>query len=235
MFLFVHMEIIIKRRAEKAYLILGGIFLASLITSNLIFQKFFHWSPFGMYTFELSVGILPYPITFVVTDVISEIYGRKRANQMVLIGFFASIFTLLIVILANSVPATDWSPISDERFTQVFGFTYIAVGASMAAYLTAQFIDVQMFHFWKKLTKGKHLWLRNNASTFTSQLVDTLVILLILCSFDIIAWERFNSLLINGFLFKVLVAAADTPVVYLAVWIFRNQFKLKDKNAHLDF
>lgn len=229
------MDLVLKRRAEKAYLILAAIFLSSLVASNLIFQKFFHWSPFGIYTFELSVGILPYPITFVVTDLVSEIYGRKRANQMVLTGFIASVFTLLIITVADVVPATPWSPISDQIFSQVFGLTFVAVGASMAAYLIAQLVDVQLFHFWKRLTKGKHLWLRNNASTFVSQLVDTMVILLILCSFDVIAWERFTDLLMHGFLFKVLVAMADTPVVYFVVWLFRNQFKLKGPNEVLDF
>ncbi len=229
------MNAILKKRAEKAYLILTAIFLASLVASNLIFQKFFTWSPFGLYTFELSVGILPYPVTFIVTDLVSEIYGRRRANQMVFTGFIASAFTLLIVVVADAAPATPWSPISDNTFSQVFGFTFVAFGASMAAYLIAQLVDVQLFHFWKRLTKGKHLWIRNNASTFTSQLVDTLVILLILCALGVIPWDKFTALLINGFLFKVLVAAADTPLVYLVVGIFRNQFQLKDSSEELDF
>lgn len=229
------MDDVLKKRAEKAYLILAAIFLSALVASNLIFQKFFHWSPFGLYTFELSVGILPYPITFIVTDLVSEIYGKRRANQMVFVGFVASLFTLLIVVVADTASATSWSPISDQTFSEVFGFTYVAVGASMTAYLLAQLVDVQLFHFWKKMTKGKHLWLRNNASTFTSQLVDTLVILLILCSLNVIAWERFTGLLINGFLFKVLIAIADTPIVYLVVGIFRHQFKLKSEQEIIDF
>lgn len=229
------MDAILKKRAEKAYMILAAIFLSALVASNLIFQKFFHWSPFGIYTFELSVGIIPYPVTFVVTDVISEIYGKKRANQMVMTGFVASIFTLIIVVIADVAPATTWSPIGDKIFSRVFGFTYVAVGASMAAYLLAQLVDVQLFHFWKRLTRGKHLWIRNNASTFTSQLVDTLVILLILCSMDVIPWNKFTTLLINGYLFKVLVAAADTPIVYLVVGVFRKQFHLKDSSQNIDF
>jgi uncharacterized integral membrane protein (TIGR00697 family) len=229
------MDAVLKKRAEKAYLILAAIFLSSLVTSNLIFQKFFHWSPFGIYTFELSVGILPYPVTFIVTDLVSEIYGKKRANQMVFTGFTASFFTLLIVVVADAAPATPWSPIGNDTFSKVFGFTFVAVGASMTAYLIAQLVDVQLYHFWKKLTKGKHLWLRNNASTFSSQFIDTLVVLLILCSLDVIQWSKFGGLLINGFLFKVLVAAADTPLVYLVVGIFRNQFKLKDASEELDF
>jgi uncharacterized integral membrane protein (TIGR00697 family) len=229
------MDAILKKRAEKAYLILAAIFLSALVASNLIFQKFFQWAPFGIYTFELSVGILPYPVTFIVTDLVSEVYGKKRANQMVLVGFVASLFTLLIVVVADWAPATPWSPISDQTFSKVFGFTFVAVGASMTAYLIAQLVDVQLFHFWKKLTKGKHLWLRNNASTFTSQLVDTLVVLFILCSLDVIPWNKFTGLLINGFVFKVLVAAADTPLVYLVVGIFKNQFHLKEASDELDF
>ncbi len=224
-----------KYQAEMAFFTLLAIFLASLVTSNLIFQKFFTWSPFGWYTFELSVGILPYPITFIVTDIISEIYGKKRANQVVYIGFVASIFTLGIVILANYVKATTWSPVDDTTFTHVFGFTFIAVGASMTAYLVAQLVDVQMFHFWKKLTNGKHLWLRNNGSTFSSQFIDTFLILLILCYFEVIEWHLFTNLLIQGFLFKVLIALIDTPIVYLSVWVFRKKFGLKSALEKLDF
>lgn len=218
-----------------AFFTLLAIFLASLVTSNLIFQKFFTWNPFGWHTFELSVGILPYPITFIATDIISEIYGKKRANQVVLIGFVASLFTLAIVLLADFASATSWSPISDQVFSQVFGFTFIAVGASMTAYLTAQLVDVQLFHFWKKLTKGKHLWLRNNGSTFASQFIDTFLILFILCTFEVIEWHLFWALFLNGFLFKLLVALLDTPVVYISVWIFRKKFRLKDANEKLEF
>ncbi|WP_235010930.1 queuosine precursor transporter [Aquimarina sp. AU119] len=216
-----------KRIAYRIYLILGALFISSLVVSNLIFQKFFYWDFFGMYTFEISVGILPYPITFLITDIISEIFGKKKANQIVTAGIFASFFSLLIVSASSYVPATAWSPINDDIFNQVFGATVIAVFASMMAYLFAQYIDIQVFHFWKRLTKGRHLWLRNNFSTFSSQLIDTLTVLLLLCSFGIIEWDRFGVLLLNGFLFKVLVAALDTPVLYLAVYIIRRRFKLQ--------
>lgn len=212
--------------AHKIYLILGGLFIASLVVSNLIFQKFFYWDFFGIYTFEISVGILPYPITFLITDIISEIYGKKKANNVVTAGIFASFFSLLIVSVADAVPATDWSPINDTTFTAVFGATAIAVFASMMAYLLAQYIDIQLFHFWKKLTKGKHLWLRNNFSTFLSQFADTAAVLVLLCSFGKIDWSLFSALLISGFLFKVIVAALDTPLLYGCVYILRKRFKL---------
>lgn len=216
-----------RQQASFIYMMLGGVFIASLVACNLIFQKFFSWTPFGIYTFEISVGILPYPITFLVTDIISEVYGRKKADRVVFAGLLASVFVLGVVILADTVPSTIWSPVNDERFTSVFGLTGSAVGASMLAYLTAQFIDVRLFHFWKRLTKGKHLWLRNNFSTATSQLIDTGTVLLFLCFAGVIDWTRFDQLLINGFLFKVLVALFDTPFLYLFTWLFRRHFGLK--------
>ena len=221
------------KQAETIYLVMAGLFITSLVTSNLIFQKFFSWNPFGLYEFELSVGIIAYPITFLVTDIISEIYGQKRANKVVIAGVFASFFALLIVIVSTEAPATSWSPISDTIFKKVFGFTYIAVGASLAAYLLAQFLDVKIFHYWKKKTNGKHLWLRNNFSTFSSQLIDTASILFLLCSFGVIEWELFGMLLLSGYLFKVLFALFDTPIIYLCVYLMRRYFNIVGHGVEL--
>jgi uncharacterized integral membrane protein (TIGR00697 family) len=217
--------------AQRIYLILGALFIASLVVSNLIFQKFFYWYPgdftiMGVRLFELSVGILPYPITFLITDLISEIYGKKRANQVVTAGIFASVFSMGIIYVSSLAPATDWSPVSDSLFDKVFGATAIAVLASMMAYLLAQYIDISIYHFWKRITKGKYLWVRNNFSTFLSQLVDTSTVLLLLCSFGKIEWERFGGLLISGFIFKVMIAATDTPFLYAGVYFLRRRFNL---------
>ena len=181
---------------------------------------------FGVKIFEISVGILPYPVTFLITDLISEIYGKKKANEVVVGGILASFFAMGIIYIANAVPATSWSPVSDDVFSIVFGSTSIAVISSMLAYLFAQFVDIQIYHFWKRITQGKHLWLRNNFSTFLSQFIDTATVLILLCSFGEIKWSLFNGLLIAGFLFKVIIAALDTPVLYLCVFLFRKRFKL---------
>ena len=221
-----------KLAAQRIYMLLGALFITSLVVSNLIFQKFFYWHPFdleifGSKLFEVSVGILPYPITFLITDLISEIYGKKRANQVVVAGIFASFFSLLIVFVSNVAPATSWSPVGNEMFSTVFGNTILAVFASMIAYLFAQFVDIQIYHFWKQFTKGKHLWLRNNFSTWLSQFTDTFTVVGLLCLFNIIAWDKLLGLLISGFLFKVFIAACDTPFLYFSVYLFRKRFKLK--------
>ena len=219
-----------KLQANTLYLILSGIFIASLVSCNLIFQKFFQidiWLPFiGNYTFEQSVGLLPYPVTFIVTDIISEIYGRKKANQVVTAGLVASLFMLLIVTISDFMPAAPWSPVGSDTFHQVFGLSGAAVFASMMAYLFAQYIDIRIFHFWKRLTKGKHLWLRNNASTIFSQFIDTFSVLFLLCMFNVLSWDIFSTLLINGFLFKIFFAAFDTPIVYLITYYIRRKFNL---------
>tara|TARA_B100001113_G_scaffold102010_1_gene82522 strand:- start:326 stop:991 length:666 start_codon:yes stop_codon:yes gene_type:complete len=209
---------------ERLYLIFAGIFIASLVACNLIFQKFFTWNFLGL-NFELSVGIIAYPVTFLVTDLISELFGKKRANQVVISGFFASIFTTALIFISMNATAADWSPIDSQTFNKVFGLSAPAFLASMVAYLCAQFIDVRIFHFWKRLTKGKYLWLRNNASTMFSQLVDTSLVLVILCSAGAIGWERFGTLLFMGWLFKVLVALIDTPIIYFALWALKDKIK----------
>jgi hypothetical protein len=222
-----------KKLAFRIFLFLTGLFITSLVVSNLIFQKFFYWKPFGDVTvfganlFEVSVGILPYPITFLITDLISEIYGKRKANEVVTIGIFVSLFSMGIILLANYVPAIPTSPLNDEIFNQVFALSPIAVLASMIAYLFAQYVDVAIYHFWKNLTKGKYLWIRNNFSTFLSQFIDTFTVVALLCAFKILPWTMFSGLVISGFIFKVIIALFDTPFLYFFVHLFRKRFKLK--------
>ncbi len=217
--------------ARKLYLYLAALFITSLVVSNLIFQKFFYWRPFdwevfGMPIFELSVGILPYPITFLITDIISEIFGKKSANQVVVAGIFASFFSIGILLLAGVVPAIENSPIDDATFHRVFALSPLAVLASMIAYLSAQFVDIRIYHYWKNLTQGKHLWLRNNFSTFSSQIIDSTTVILLLCSFQVMPWDLFWGLVVSSVIFKILVAAVDTPFLYLFVWLIRRRFDL---------
>jgi uncharacterized integral membrane protein (TIGR00697 family) len=202
------------------------------VVSNLIFQKFFFWYPFdvtifGTRLFELSVGILPYPITFLITDLISEIYGRKSANRVVIAGIFASFFSIGILWLAGFVPAIDSSPVDDATFQEVFALSPLAVLASMIAYLSAQFIDIRIYHYWKRVTKGRHLWLRNNFSTFSSQIIDSTTVILLLCSFGVLPWNLFLGLVVSSILFKVMIAAIDTPFLYLFVGLIRRKYALE--------
>ncbi len=230
------METKIKTKGLTLFLALSGIFVASLVACNLIFQKFFFWRPFTFlgemevadFTFEASVGLLAYPVTFLVTDLISELYGRKMANKVVFVGFLSAIFVYLLISISILTPATEWSPVGDEVYANVFGLTGPAIFASMCAYLIAQFIDIRIFHFWKQLTKGKKLWLRNNFSTIPSQFIDTAIVLILLCSFGKLDWSRFNELFINGFLYKVIFALVDTPILYFLIFLARKHFHISE-------
>ena len=161
-------------RYERLYLLLAGIFLGALVMTNAIAGKFFVL--FGQ---ELSCGIIAYPVTFLVTDLISELYGEKRASLVVKVGFVVSVFVTAVVWIAAQAPIYERSPVSEPAFQMVFGLLPGIVLGSMIAYLTAQLIDVRLFEFWRRLTRGRHLWLRNNASTIFSQLVDTVLVVTI--------------------------------------------------------
>ncbi len=158
---------------------------------------------------------------------ISEIFGKKKANQIVTAGIFASFFSMGIVLISDIAPAIEGSPVNDELFSKVFALSPIAVLASMLAYLCAQYVDIAIYHFWKRLTKGRFLWLRNNFSTFSSQIIDTTTVVGLLCVFGVIPWSLFKGLVISGILFKIFIALLDTPLLYLFVYILRKRFDLK--------
>jgi hypothetical protein len=209
---------------EQFYIFLSAIFIASLVTCNLIANKFVTVD-LGFKVFIVSAGILPYPLTFLVTDLISELYGQKKANLVVFSGFVASMFVLLFLWLGGQFNAIPSSIVNDDIYNSVFQNAWRIIAASMIAYLFAQFIDVRIFHFWKRLTNGKHLWLRNNGSTIASQLVDTTLVIMILF---VGVWESDQIIfaIIDGWLFKMLMAAIDTPIIYGIIHLLKGKIDI---------
>lgn len=206
------------------YLILTSLFIAALATTNLIASKFVSVDLY-FYTFEISAGILPYPVTFLMTDLLSEIYGQRRARHVVLGGFVASLFVLFILWLGDQFPALSFSPVDDETYYTVFAKAPRVIASSMIAYLIAQLVDVRIYHFWMEKTQGRMLWLRNNASTITSQLVDTTLVVAILF-YDELSVREMGVLILHGWAFKSIVALFDTPVLYILVYQIRKWFNL---------
>jgi len=209
---------------DQFYIFLCAIFISSLVTCNLIANKFVTVD-LGFKVFIVSAGILPYPLTFLVTDLISELYGQKKANIVVFSGFVASMFVLLFLWLGGQFNAIPDSIVNDDTYNNVFQNAWRIIAASMIAYLFAQFIDVRIFHFWKRLTNGKHLWLRNNGSTIASQLVDTTLVVMILF---VGIWEpsKIVSAIIDGWLFKMLMAAIDTPIIYGIIHLLKGKVEI---------
>ena len=217
-------------RAEQAYVLLAGIFLGALVLTNAIAGKFFVL--FGQ---ELSCGVIAYPVTFLATDLISELYGKKRASQLIRTGFVVSVFVTLVIWIAGKATIWEGSPVDQASFMRVFGLLPGIVFGSMCAYLTAQFVDVHVFEFWRKLTRGKHLWLRNNGSTVFSQLVDTAMVVTIALVIwprvsgvsEPLGWNAWWGIVVGQYLFKAAVAFVDTPLFYLGTrllkdWIARD-------------
>ncbi|MCP5054203.1 MAG: queuosine precursor transporter [bacterium] len=188
---------------------------------------------FGMKVpFMLAVGVLPYPLTFLCTDFISELYGRKRANSVVWVGLMLNIWVMFILWIggllppdANLSPETGLPPTDqyDFSFFRIRILTLGSVFASMVAYLAAQFCDVYLFHFWKKLTKGKHLWLRNNGSTLVSQFIDTFAVITIThflarglpVNMANPIWPQLWIYIGSGYIFKFIAALLDTIPFYI--------------------
>ncbi|HEY9887468.1 MAG TPA: queuosine precursor transporter [Candidatus Obscuribacterales bacterium] len=232
----------IQERREMVFLVLAGLFLGTLGMLNILgisrFIKVFAWGDFAV---TVAVGSLPYPLTFLCTDLISELYGRKRANQVVWVGLLLNGWVVFIVWLGSVLPGyeaidpTTGALMRDAAgrlpvFFEIRNLTFGTVTASMIAYLTAQFVDVQLFHFWKELTQGKYLWLRNNGSTLLSQMVDTTAVVLITHFLAGVLpidptrplWSQLLLFIGYGYAFKLVAALLDTAPFYGCVyWLSR--------------
>ncbi|MCG8341046.1 MAG: queuosine precursor transporter [Cytophagales bacterium] len=219
-------------KSEGAFMVLASIFITCVVLSNVIAGKFFIF--LGL---PLSCAVIIYPITFLITDIISEIYGPKRAKILVLSGFGVSILITILVWIANKVPIANDSPVDEKSFNQIFGLLPLIMFSAMIAYLTAQFVDIQAFEFWRKLSHKRYLWLRNNASTLLSQLVDTVVGMTI----AMVIWPMVDGnehtqpvgiqlwiqIVLGQYSFKAVLALLDTPFVYAGVHLTKKWIGLQ--------
>ena len=241
-------ETVIAERREKVFLVLAGTFLCAMTLLNIIgLTRFVQLGPM-----TLAVGVLPYPLTFLCTDLICELYGKRRANQLVTVGLALNVFILLVLYIGQAMPAVPpsamppWQVLnladpvglpngdSVSGEVELFDFIYVlssgAMFASMMAYVAAQYCDVRVFHFLKQLTDGRHLWLRNNLSTLTSQGVDSFVVIGV--TFGAVYWRgdittgQFFALMGSNYLFKMSVALLDTGPFYFFTFTLKRYLRL---------
>lgn len=244
---------LLQERREKVFLVLAGFFLCAMTLLNVIgITRFVQLGPM-----QLAVGVLAYPLTFLCTDLISELYGKARANFMVSVGLILNGFILAVMWLGNFLPAVDpaaqppWQSLqlaqevalpsgssvsgTVELFYLIYANTTGAVFASMLAYVFAQYVDVYLFHWIKKKTGGKHLWLRNNGSTIISQLVDSITVIAVTFGAAFFAGSMtFNvllGLLLSNYLFKLVSALLDTPIIYILIGRLRPYLGLVDPRS----
>lgn len=219
-------------RAEATFAALSSLFVVTLVLTNVIGTKLFQLSVPGFLeglaggpTVTLTSGIITYPVTFLLTDTVAEIWGHQRARFMVWAGFLMSFLMLGILQLAIHLPP---SPIwmvegfgfedhkgMQNAFHATFSSPGILLASSMTAYLVAQLFDVKLYHFWWRVTGGKHLWLRNNGSTWISQLVDTSIVNSIFLRFGLgLEWGPIMAIIAANYVVKVMLAVIDTPLIY---------------------
>lgn len=201
-------------RSAKLYIFFCSLFCTIVITGNLIFQKFVTINILFL-KFELSVGVLLYPVTFLISDLVTEFYGKNYAGHMIKMSVICSFIVMGLIMVGDYFPATSWSKIDDKSFHRMFGVYGIASISSIIATFFSQMIDVQIFSYLKKLTRSRHLWIRNNVSTIIGQLIDTILVLTILCIAQILSWENYFQIASSSIAFKLIAALSDTPFCYL--------------------
>ena len=202
-----------------------ALFVTFVLLTNTVGVKLF--TAFGR---TLPVSIIWFPLTFLITDIVSEMYGARRARYLVIMGFVMSLVLLGFSLIGIALPVSSVYPLQQD-YTNIFGPVWRLLFASMSAYLLAQLTDVKLFHFWKRLTKGKHLWLRNNASTMISQLVDTVTVNTIFLYKNPTVFTGdagdLIHIILGVYVIKVVIAALDTPFCYLGVWLVERKTGVK--------
>ncbi len=198
-------------KIPRTFITLVAVFVTSLVTANVLATKLFMFGDF-----ILPAGVIAYPITFLMTDVIGEIWGKKVVTRVVWAGFFCSLLAMSLGFIAVALPA---APLYErqEFFAELFGRVGRITGASLTAYIVSQLNDVWVFHKLKDLTHGKHLWLRNNVGTISSQFFDT-VIFIVIAFYGIMPMPVLFSMIMSQWVVKILIALIDTPFCY---WLVR--------------
>ena len=208
---------------HKLFVCLAAVFVSCLLLGDVIGGKTIP-TPLG----PISVGIIPFPVTFLLTDVVNDFYGRRGARFITLLGFAMAVLAWIILQLGTTLPAHASTYFTQAEFEKIFGGSAQLFVASMLAYLVGQFLDIQVFQFWKALTQSRHLWLRATGSTLLSQIVDTVVINVIFWTWTAAAdptsflgrmtqeerWTWVFAKIAREYGIKVVVALLLTPVVY---------------------
>jgi queuosine precursor transporter len=214
-----------KSRKDTVYVILAGIFITNAIVAELIGGKLI-----DVGSAVMSIGILPWPIVFITTDLINEYFGEKGVKKLSLITAGLIAYTFFVLFFAMKIPSTGISSVTTEQFTAVFGQSQLIIVGSIAAFLASQLIDVTIFHFVKNRTGNKMIWLRSTGSTVVSQFFDSFIVLGI--AFYLPGIMDFKTYVISGFTgytVKLIIAVLMTPMIYLGHYLI-EKYIAKDGN-----
>jgi uncharacterized integral membrane protein (TIGR00697 family) len=213
-------------RKELVFLILAGLFITNAVIAEVIGGKLIQFGPF-----VLSVGVLSWPFVFIMTDLVNEYFGKTGVRRLTFVTVGLIIFAFAILLGAIQIPAVDFSPVKDEAFSQVFGQSLWIIVGSILAFLFSQLLDVWVFWIFRNRTGKKMLWVRATGSTIFSQLFDTIIVLGI--AFYLpgkLSLEEFIKVASSNYTYKIGVAIAMTPVIYVAHYVIEKY--LKDEPAN---
>lgn len=196
-----------RNRIGSRLLLWQATFIASLLTANVVAGKVVLL--FGRLV--VPAAVVAYAITFLATDIINEVWGKDQANELVRVGFVAQILAAALIYVAAQLPVAPFMPEVQEAFLLLLGQNYRFVAASMIAYLVSQTTDVYLFDWWRSKTQGSHKWLRNNLSTMTSQLIDTVIFITIAFYGTV---PNLGTMIVSQYVVKWVLAVLDTPFFY---------------------
>ncbi len=212
-------------RKDRFFVFLTALFVAALVTGDFVGGKFF-----VVFGHSFSAGIVPFPLTFVLTDVVNEFYGTHGAKRITMAGLGAAVFVWATITLALHLPTSPDSPIPDAVFRSAFGTSSRLYVASLTAYVISQFLDISIFHALRRVTGHHMLWLRSTGSTVLSQVVDSLSV-----SFVFLVGSRSMGFIVNNalhnYLGKLAMAILLTPLIYAGHGLFNRYFHVPEKDT----
>lgn len=210
-----------QSKKNIVFIILAGIFITNAVVAELIGGKLIHIAGF-----TLSIGILPWPIVFLTTDLINEHFGKSGVRKLTFLTVCLVSYAFFILLIGMRIPAASFSPVSNGQFTAVFGQSMWIIVGSLIAFVVSQLLDVAVFWKFKQFTGDKHIWLRATGSTVISQLIDTFIV------GGIAFWlpgkvslTEYLNMSSTGYLAKLMIAVALTPLIYLGHRLIRNYLK----------
>ncbi|MDH3252921.1 MAG: queuosine precursor transporter, partial [Ignavibacteria bacterium] len=197
----------------KLYTLLSGIFLSALLLAEITGGKLIQMPFAGSLTFTVTMGVLPFPLTFVITDIINEFYGRSGIRFITFVGMGMVLLVMLLLQVEMMIPAAVSSPIDDLSFNRVFGVSVRIIIGSLTAYIVSQLVDISVFHLLRSRTGARMLWLRATGSTLVSQLLDSFLVLYIAFA-GTLPVDVITGIGAANYLFKALIAILVTPLLY---------------------
>ena len=219
-----------KSKREILYLTLAMFFVTNAIVAEMIGGKLIDIHLLG-FSFKFSIGILPWPIVFLSTDLINEYFGKQGVRKLSVITSCMILYAFLVLFFAMGVPAASFSPVQDEAFKNVFGQSMWIIAGSITAFLVSQIIDVMVFWFFKSRTGNKMLWLRATGSTVVSQLIDSFIVLGI--GFLLpgkISLDNYINVGLTNYSGKLIIAILLTPFIYIIHFLIDKFILNEEKN-----